>query len=447
MYGLQKIFDEKIEKHIQDIQTNLVKQKFKEYGIVLNKRQLALVLSSETREYHLELTAAQLAAARKATGRDSFDDVQIDFTQGEIDEATGKFSSLLSGAIPKAVDGTAKSLVRLLKKQAQAQWKFSAENEAAFQRKLERRWKKPLQLFDIYITIIKHAARRFAEVYDPSSEEEEAVYDVLIRLHARACQIALEVAKLLKGGFADGAHARWRTLHEVATVALFIQKHGADSAERYLLHEAVETYKAAEQYQRFCSLIGYKPFDKRKMKRFRAEYDAKIARFGKSFKSQYGWAAMALGNRSPTFADLEKDVDLDRLRPYYRMASHNVHANPKGITHRLGLVRWMDNRLDGPTDVGLADPLSGTSLSLLQITGTFLAMMPTLDVLALNAVLLKLHREIGEEAATSNKSTQDYYEKQLLALLQEAEEVVATTTQPVEPSKPRLRSPVKRFRK
>jgi len=426
MYGLQKIFDQTIEKHIQEIQKNLVTQKFKEYGIVLNKRQLALVLSSVSGEYQLDLTTAQINAARKATGRDSFTDIRIDFTQHEIDEATQKFSSLLSGAIPKSVDETANSLVRLLKKEAHAQWKFSAKMGAAFQRKLERIWKKPLQLFEIYITIIKHAAIRFAEVYVPSSEEEESVYDVVIKLHARACQIALEVAELLKSGFADGAHARWRTLHEVVTVAVFIQKHGADCAEKYLLHEAIETYKAAEQYQQYCAIIGYKAFNKRTMKRFRAEYEAAITRFGKSFKSQYGWAAVTLGNPSPTFADLEKTVGLDKLRPYYRMASHNVHANAKGITHRLGLIPWMDDRLDGPTEVGLADPLNGTSLSLLQITSTFLPMMPSIDLLALNAVLLKLHKQIGEESVKSNRFTQDYYERQLLALLKEAQEVAAT---------------------
>lgn len=436
MYGLQNIFDRTVENHIQAIQKKLVTQKFKEYGVILNKRQLALVLNSTNGEFQLELTPAQLKAACKLTGRESVDEIRIDFTQAELDAATGEFSSLLSKAIPKAIDGTAHSLLRLLKKEAQAQWEFSEKVEADFRRKLERTWKKPLRLLDIYITLIKHAARRFAEVYSPSTEEEQTVYDVLIKLHARACQISLEVATLLKSGFADGAHARWRTLHEVVIVALFIQRHGADNAERYLLHEAIETYKAAEQYQQYCASIGYRPFDKRTMKRFRKEYDAKIAKFGKSFKSQYGWAAVALGKSAPTFAHLEEAVGLDKLRPYYRMASHNVHANPKGITHRLGLVRWMDDRLDGPTDVGLADPLSGTSLSLLQITTTFMTLMPAIDLLALNAVLLKLHREIGEEAAKANRSTQDRYEKRLRNLLREAEEIAATYNNETDASAP-----------
>ncbi len=154
------------------------------------------------------------------------------------------------------------------------------------------------------------------------------------------------------------------------------------------------------------------------MNRFRSSYDLGLQRFGHSFGSQYGWAAVALGNQSPNFADLEKNVGLDNFRPYYKMASHNVHANPKGLTTKLGLLPSTEVALlAGPSDVGLADPLHGSAISLMQITTTFMLMKPTIDFVALSAVLTKLQREIGEESLKSQNSVQNYYQRQLANVL------------------------------
>jgi len=56
------------------------------------------------------------------------------------------------------------------------------------------------------------------------------------------------------------------------------------------------------------------------------------------FAMPNGWASDALGKKRVTFADLESKGQLDHFRPYYKMASHNVHAGAKGITWRLGLL-------------------------------------------------------------------------------------------------------------
>jgi len=53
----------------------------------------------------------------------------------------------------------------------------------------------------------------------------------LARLYGRACQIGRKIELLLSNGFADGAEARWRTLHELTVVACFIYKHGEETAK------------------------------------------------------------------------------------------------------------------------------------------------------------------------------------------------------------------------
>ncbi len=49
----------------------------------------------------------------------------------------------------------------------------------------------------------------------------------------RACQVYREIVCLAKHGFADGAFARWRTLYELAVIALFINEYGDTVAKSY----------------------------------------------------------------------------------------------------------------------------------------------------------------------------------------------------------------------
>jgi hypothetical protein len=81
----------------------------------------------------------------------------------------------------------------------------------------------------------------------------------------------------------------------------------------------------------------------------------------------------------PTFRDIEDSVGTDHLRAHYRMASHNVHANPKGVFFKLRLLPEAQLLLAGRSNAGLADPGHGTSISLGQVSSTLLTLQRTLD--------------------------------------------------------------------
>ena len=123
-----------------------------------------------------------------------------------------------------------------------------------------------------------------------------------------------------------------------------------------------------------------------------------IARFGNPYKNNYGWAASALSKNDPNFSDIEESSGLDHLRPYYKLASHNVHANPKGVLFRLGLLGNTQNiLLAGPSNYGFTDPAQGAAYSLALVTVTLITTKPTIDNLVLSNVLLRFETEIGEE--------------------------------------------------
>lgn len=109
--------------------------------------------------------------------------------------------------------------------------------------------------------------------------------DVLIRLHARACQVAGEIITLMESGYADGAMARWRTLHEIGVVIALIAEHGDDLAERYLAHDTVETARALDVYQKTHAALGYAPPAKRMVKRADRLLKLAVAKYGPEFET------------------------------------------------------------------------------------------------------------------------------------------------------------------
>jgi hypothetical protein len=231
--------------------------------------------------------------------------------------------------------------------------------------------------------------------------------EVLTRLHARACQVVDEILVLLSAGFADGAMARWRTLHEIAVIALFIGEHGDELAERYIWHQHVESRRAMRDYVACQERLGYEPLESGEVADVERSYVAIVDRFGPSFGNQYGWATDQLNNNNPTFANIERAVGISHFRAHYRMASHNVHGNPKGVFFKLGLLEEADILLAGPSNAGLADPGHGAAISLVQTSAPLALLHPTFDNIVTLKIMLDLEAEIGQAFGDAHQKLVD----------------------------------------
>jgi uncharacterized protein DUF5677 len=251
----------------------------------------------------------------------------------------------------------------------------------AFERQLFRRWKRAFDLAEMVVTAAFELGADFnAKHQEQANRENDLRFAVLVRLHARACRIAEEVLVLLKAGFGQAGLARWRVLHEVAVVASFIADHDQDTAERYLLHENIEAWRGMQEYQARVDRLNIEPFTDNDLREGKRTYDELVTRYGKPYASQYGWAQKALADDDAryvkarvTLAALERAVSLDHMRPYYRLSSHGVHANPKGILFTPDLAEGAPEvLLAGPTNTGLADAGQCTLLSLNLATSTLL---------------------------------------------------------------------------
>lgn len=414
---LQEIFESQIQEHLSfhKVGTKLIQRRFEKLGTTLTEDQLAEI---ETKLRNLEgdaiivnIDESQLPAFGLKLEQELGDGFQIDLSNSDddLEELIDRFSQNLTEAIPEIVSEISEPILKRLKRNTPSMLKDRKRQRTSFESHLAKVWRKPLNLLEMLLVIALEAGDEFNQEFRAvASEEQDYIFEVLTHLHARACQIASEILVLLRSGHADGAHARWRSLHEIAVMGFFIKSSGNEIAERYLLHEAVESYKAARQYREHCNALGYEPLSEEEFNEIKSTYQHLISRFGPSYKGDYGWAAPVLGKERPTFRDIEEKVELDHLRPFYKLASHNVHANPKGVFFKLGLYPGnQDILLAGPSNTGLADPGHGAAISLGQITVALLTTKPNIDRLVVCDILMKLQQEIGEAFLATQKSLEE----------------------------------------
>lgn len=329
---------------------------------------------------HPELIAAMVEHAVSGRG-DTFhwDDptgedrqVQLGFT----DEDTARFEAALKELLerlPDLVADVTESMAKSTLRTVKANWTDQSIVETAyydgFKANIEARWGGALTPLRMLQALCHEVGEEIAARNARSKVKQRHVLRaVLSRLHARSCQIVGEILALLEGGYADGAMARWRTLYEINVVATVLVDGGEPLARRYLEHDVVESKLAADEYARCHAALGFRPLSQRDRKTIDVAFAAMVAQYGVDFGKPYGWAAQSLGLKRVTFRNLEDKAQRSPMRSYYKMASYNVHADVKGITHRLSVPDGMDMMLAGASNVGLSEPGQNTAITIAQTT-------------------------------------------------------------------------------
>lgn len=197
-------------------------------------------------------------------------------------------------------------------------------------------------------------------------------------LRTRAVQVGWEVHTLASAGYADGAYARWRTLHELAVVTEFIRKFGEDVATRYLEHAHVKNRKVLREYNECCQQLGYPPISEAEIDRSEEVKNQIVARYGPDFGNDWGWAAEACRKGDPSFFDLRRESAYTHWKAHYGMANHAIHAGPHGVLFRLGHPLNSDPLpLSGPSLIGIGTPLDAAAGALVHTTFSFVGAVRT----------------------------------------------------------------------
>jgi len=388
MLHLQKSFDEQIKKAPKLLLSQLVEQKLKAQG------------ASYTPEI-IEALAGHLLKGRSGKIRldipelKNEDEISLQFTEEDfkwLEKKTNKMLDAMPETVMAIVKDSSSTLLRSLKRRLPEELDWQDVEMTDFKVRLYNRWGKAIDLLRMMETI----ARDFgSENLKSASKAKESpvMWKIITLLHIRACQVTNEIICLLVNGYADGAMARWRTLHELSITLAFIAQHGENLAQRYRDHEIVESYSAMKQYKAYSNILGGAPVTKDDEEELLSAYTAIIERYGKSFGRRYGWAAEIIGNPDPTFQQIEAAIDFDIVRPYYKFASYNVHATPKGISIRLGAVDGNTLAIAGASNAGIEEAGIRTALSFLHANVMLVSKEANLDKLVIGHILSQVSQE------------------------------------------------------
>ncbi len=167
----------------------------------------------------------------------AMDELQREFERivGETKEA-GK--RLTTKQVVHVAETTTKSagraFYRTLIETAPAMLADRRKEREGFERRNFRRWRKAFDLIETIWVSCEELGRVFNQHHRPEAvREEDYVFEAMTHLHAKALLVASEIICLLKGGFADGALTRWRTVYETNVVAALIRQEGQELALRY----------------------------------------------------------------------------------------------------------------------------------------------------------------------------------------------------------------------
>jgi hypothetical protein len=366
----------------------VVADKLRRRGIKLSKAECAELLDLIRKDP----IAFSLPPGRN--GRLLNCDIELDmddlaFVEREVDLAEVEAPQIFE---QMAADGATRILSSLKK----AWPKLRRENGremAAFEKRLYLKWMRPLDAMQHFFTITAELLAGFRERID-SDTSKLNLWGVLTRLLARGLRTAEEIHCLLRSGFADSALARWRTLHEIAVTSHFIVIHGEEAATRYLDHQWIESKKRMDELSApfWARSVDAEFLEARD--RVDAGCANMIAKYGKAFRNDYGWAAHHMGIEKPSFRDIEKSVSGDYYRPHYQWASANVHAGSKATYAPLPDGAPM--LLLGPSDSGLAAPGQATIHVLLEIVEDVVQLHPSLDAVVVYKMLQSLVSELDE---------------------------------------------------
>jgi hypothetical protein len=129
-------------------------------------------------------------------------------------------------------------------------------DEQEFIARQEQKWYRAFVASEAMYIMTLEAAESYSEYVESLPKDEFHskywTYVVMQHIHGRALQEFLEIITLMKNGFADGAHARWRSMYELSIISSFIIQYGENVAKKF--YEASETddrYEWAKKVRSF----------------------------------------------------------------------------------------------------------------------------------------------------------------------------------------------------
>lgn len=229
----------------------------------------------------------------------------------------------------------------------------------------------------------------------------------LNRLVARAYEIVGEIITLARAGYADGALARWRSLHEICVVSMFLARRSDMCAQMYLSHHRVEELRLLEFDRTSGTARATKTHRDRYMRDLRMQRTEMVNKFGTAFAKDYGWASVEIGCAKTTFRDLESYVGLETLRRGYQQANSTVHGGALATLSRVSLGPGVIDGAELPAAYGCEVAANYAAASLSMMVAELCLETENADLVAMSLVVHNFASKIWKQISQAQKKISD----------------------------------------
>ncbi len=321
-------------------------------------------------------------------------------TKSDFKGSKDEFEKFINDKIPETIKTISSGIMEEIYNYCIDDNNDLKKHEKKVVKKINKNYKLGIKLFEGFIELnTKISSITYNKYYKIfTTPEDQIKLDTLIANHVRACQVANEIKVLVINGFADGAHARWRTLHEICITFLYLYDADYETIEMYNDYETIESWKKAKEYREGYQRLNWEPLEETEWESLETERKRLIEKYGKEYSESYGWTMKGLPKGKRNIRELEQLVDKDYLRTIYAWSSENVHAGVSGIKTKLSLRENEQHKfLTGPNDCGFLDPIQFTSYSLTEMSEVFLEMEDSLMNKILGELLYFFQNEVVKE--------------------------------------------------
>lgn len=225
----------------------------------------------------------------------------------------------------------------------------------------------------------------------------------LNKLVLRAYEISGELTTLTRAGYADGALARWRSLHEICVVAMFLARRSDRCSEMYLSHHWIEELRLLEVDRASGTARAVNTHRDRYESNLRLQKTKLVKKFGAAFASDNGWASVELGRLKTTFRDLESQVGLETLRRGYQQANSIVHGGALATLTRISLGPVGIDGAEAPPAYGCEVATNYAAASLSMMVAELCLNSENADLVAMSLVVHNYALKIREQVAHVQK--------------------------------------------
>lgn len=323
-----------------------------------------------------------------------------------ISEIEQNITDAVSNAIPNAIADVAELIGKHILDEAHENTLQLRKTHIERAKTVRRMWGNAIEQLDF----LRHMVLEWDSV---ATELRQGCYThpdtafALNKLNRRAYEIVGEIITLGQSGYADGALARWRSLHEICVIAMFLAARSDRCAQMYLSHHVIEELRLFYLDNASGTATAINALRDRYARDLRKQKTEMVKRFGKAFAGDYGWASVELGQSKTTFRDLEKHVGLETLRRGYQQANSTVHGGALATLSRISLGPSVVDSSEVPPAYGCEVAANYAAASLSMMVAELCLKTENADLIAMNMVIYNCASKLRELLARGPKNASD----------------------------------------